>query len=311
MRQYPKIHFILPGGGIRGAFQAGFLYQLFKTYRKDFDIARVDGTSVGSLNGFAIMTEQYEFLKDIWLNITDINDFFDNWSNNYLIGKVSSLISGFYNNGLFSNAKIESIIKKTHDENWVNFENTYKEKYSCVVVDIEKANSKYITGDNDNICEYITASCSPWIVSNPVKVEDVLYTDGGLLETYPIKNIGKCNADITVIVGYDQEHFKYILGENDNIIKYLANLIDIVRFNSKNIIDVREIINSKKVISLSNPMKLSFMDFKESRNIEDGFDMGIDFANTFYNSYIKDFNDDINKSRLNDANYDPFEKYNK
>ena len=32
MNKLPKIHFILPGGGVRGAFQAGFLYTLCKNY---------------------------------------------------------------------------------------------------------------------------------------------------------------------------------------------------------------------------------------------------------------------------------------
>ena len=32
MNKLPKIHFILPGGGVRGAFQAGFLYKLRKIY---------------------------------------------------------------------------------------------------------------------------------------------------------------------------------------------------------------------------------------------------------------------------------------
>ena len=32
-----KIHFILPGGGVTGCFQAGFLYRLFKDY-KDYII---------------------------------------------------------------------------------------------------------------------------------------------------------------------------------------------------------------------------------------------------------------------------------
>ena len=115
-------------------------------------------------------------------------------------------------------------------------------------------------------------------------------------------------SDITVIIGYDQEHFKYILGENDNIIKYLANLIDIVRFNCQNTIKTREIINTKNVISLSNPMKLSVMDFNKE-DINEGFDIGIDFANTFYKSYIKDFNEDMINSKLNDKSYNPFEKY--
>ena len=47
----PKIHFILPGGGFRGAFQAGFMYNLFKQYEDTFEITRIDGTSAGALNG--------------------------------------------------------------------------------------------------------------------------------------------------------------------------------------------------------------------------------------------------------------------
>ena len=54
MNYIPNIHFILPAGGVRGAFQAGFLHQLFTNYEDKFNIARIDGTSVGSINGFAI-----------------------------------------------------------------------------------------------------------------------------------------------------------------------------------------------------------------------------------------------------------------
>ena len=28
-KKFPSIHFFLPGGGVKGCFQAGFLYQLF------------------------------------------------------------------------------------------------------------------------------------------------------------------------------------------------------------------------------------------------------------------------------------------
>ena len=35
-----KIHFILPGGGVKGSFQAGFLYHLFKNYSNDFESIR-------------------------------------------------------------------------------------------------------------------------------------------------------------------------------------------------------------------------------------------------------------------------------
>ena len=62
MNKLPKIHFILPGGGVRGAFQAGFLHTLCKDFGGKFEIARIDGTSVGSINGFAIMNNDLDKL---------------------------------------------------------------------------------------------------------------------------------------------------------------------------------------------------------------------------------------------------------
>ena len=48
-----KIHFILPGGGVRGSFQAGFLYQLYTNYSNLYLTYHVDGVSIGSINGLA------------------------------------------------------------------------------------------------------------------------------------------------------------------------------------------------------------------------------------------------------------------
>lgn len=60
MSYKPKIHFILPAGGVRGAFQAGFIYRLFSKYRDTFIMQRIDGSSVGALNGFAIINNNIE-----------------------------------------------------------------------------------------------------------------------------------------------------------------------------------------------------------------------------------------------------------
>lgn len=285
----PKIHFILPGGGVRGAFQAGFLYKLFKNFKDSFTIARVDGTSVGSINGFAIMNNDLDKLRITWHNITGVNDLFDNWSDNPLIGGLSSLYYGYYNSGLFSNSKITSIVKDTYDKNWENYTDTFKHKYSCAVVNLENGRTKYVYGDDPNIIKYITASASPWVISNPVEILGEQYADGGLLETYPIKHVDKCDADITVIVGYDQEHFKYKSGDNRNLLTYLANLIDIARYNSMNTQKLKELIDSQKVVAIANPMTLLFVDF-DNEAIKDGFTSGEDFAETFYQTYIKKFN---------------------
>ena len=69
------IHFILPGGGVRGSFQAGFIYQLRKKYSEYYDIYRIDGTSVGALNGMALILEDPEDIKKLWLSINSIEYF--------------------------------------------------------------------------------------------------------------------------------------------------------------------------------------------------------------------------------------------
>ena len=171
-----NIHFILPGGAVRGAFQAGFLYKLFSKYSSYFTIARIDGTSVGSINGIAIMNDKYDLLKEFWYSLNSINDIFDNWCNSFL-GNWISTYRGFYNNGLYSNKKLNNILISSLQESWNMKSTLYKDKFSCVVVNIDTAKSEYIYGSNKNIIDYVTASASPWIVTNPIKIDkyDIIY----------------------------------------------------------------------------------------------------------------------------------------
>ena len=78
---------------------------------------------------------------------------------------------------------------------------------------------------------------------------------------------------MTVILGYDQEHFHFQANDNNNLLEYLANLIDIARFNSVNTELVRSFIKNRKedVICLSNPMRVTFVDFNKE-TIDEGFD---------------------------------------
>ena len=288
----PKIHFILPGGGVRGAFQAGFLYRFFTQYKDKFEVVKIDGTSVGSMNGIAIASGQYEIIKNIWFSINNINDLFDNWSDSSLMGfgQYLSYYYGFFNNGLYSNRKVNNLLKQHIKEAWDNLDNNTKKIYSCAVVNIKTAKTEYIKGDDEKLLDYITASASPWIVTNPIKINDDLYTDGGLLETYPIKNINAVGADMTLILGYDQEHFAFESNNNSNMLEYLANLIDIARFNSVNTEVVRNFIKNKKedLICLPNPMKVSFVDFSKE-TISYGFKQGEEFADNFFKTYIENW----------------------
>ena len=230
-----SIHFILPGGGVRGSFQAGFLYELFTKYKDQFTIFRIDGTSVGSINGLATILNEFEVLKKTWLEIESINDFFENWSNTPLIGSLYNMYYGFYNSGLYNSSLLQNKLSENLTK---SLEITNKEdlsKFSCTVTNVHKARIEYINGTHKDIIKYVTASASPWIVCNPCTIDEHCYTDGGVLETYPTKNIKDSDADLIIIVGFDQEVVKFTKPDCSNLLFFLATLLDIARYNNLNV----------------------------------------------------------------------------
>ena len=282
-----KIHFILPGGGVRGSFQAGFLYELLDKYSDSFEIYKVDGTSVGAINGIAAILNRMDILKDIWLSIKNINDFFGKWSTKPIVGQLYNLYAGFYNNGLYNNDLLQTLLEKNLTKSLETADDALKKKYSCAVTNIKNARIEYVDGTQKDLFKYITASASPWIISNPISINDILYTDGGLLETYPTKNILTSTADLIIIVGFDQEIVRYIEPECSNILVYLASLIDIARFNSLNTLNIINYVKEGRCIPITNTMKCSFMDFTPEI-IKDGFYHGVEAAEQFYKTYLEE-----------------------
>jgi len=280
-----SIHFICPGGGIRGCFQAGFLYELFTKYKNFFEIYRIDGTSVGSINGFITLLGEYEKLKENWLNIKNINDFFGNWSNTPFINRLSNFYYGFYNSGLYDNSVLKNKITNITKKKLENIDKKILDKFSCPVVCINDSKLYYINGSNVNIINYITASASPWCLTNPVEINNKLYTDGSLLETYPIKHINK-DADITLIVGFDQEIINFEEPKCDNLINLLLTMIDITRVNSQNTEKILEYIKKGTCIPVMNTMNCLFTDFNEDI-INIGFNQGKEAAEVFYRTYLQ------------------------
>ena len=105
-------------------------------------------------------------------------------------------------------------------------------KYNCAVMNINLGETEYINGGNKNIEKFVLASSSPWIISRPTLVEQSYYTDGALLETYPLKNVKDSKADYIVVVGYDPTHDHISNGIGENMLEYLAHLIDILRYKT-------------------------------------------------------------------------------
>lgn len=306
-----KIHFILPGGGVKGSFQAGFLYELHKSANKYFTISGIDGTSVGALNGYALALGRIDDMYEIWNNITSINDVFENWSNLPYLSNISSGYNLVNYYGLYRNDRLKKLIDKVESkyleelkmyekitnnkiDNKTDFEisNTKKgenllSKFNCVVTSVREGTYKYINGCDKNIKDYITASASPWIVVNPLEIDSDLYTDGGLLHTFPIDNIENDNSDLVVLLGYDEIYGTTNGTEGNNALSYLGRIIDIVRLNHSNIHNIKKIIKSdnEKLVVIYNSVKINFLDFNPKR-IQEGFQFGREEAKKFIDEYL-------------------------
>jgi len=276
-----KIHFILPGGGVRGSFQAVFIYHLKKNYSDLFEIYRIDGTSVGALNGLALILDDPDEIKNIWFSFPNIENIFNPWTIKPLWNKFKMIYQGFFEKSLYQNDGLKNIVYQN-----INKTNSLLlDKYNCVVTNIYTGNYEYINGCNENIKDYIVASASPWIISPMVSINNYMYIDGGLLQTYPIQELKNSNADIKLLLGYDSVHLNKLGMTGDNIITYLARLIDIIRINQSNITKLNKYINKYNVISVENPLEYPFLDFS-IENITNGFNLGANAAEEFAKKHL-------------------------
>lgn len=281
-----SIHFILPSGGVRGSFQGGFLYELFTHYSEHFSVHRVDGTSVGALNGIAVTCKKFDLLRSMWLEISNIRDFFSTWSSIPVIGTIKNYIDGFYNNGLYNSSELRSKMDMHLKETVRVMPTQFLERFSCCVMNVSKARSEFIKGDHPDILDYVMASASPWILCNPKTIHGDVYTDGAVLDSYPLEFVDDSTADLIIIVGFDQETIQYKGGNTRHLLYFLASLLDITKLHSYNTLRVKQLIRDGKCIPITTTMKTSMVDFSQE-NIQEGFCQGQKMAHLFFKTYLQ------------------------
>ena len=287
-----RVKLILPGGGAKGVFQAGFLYHLCKNYSENFSIESLECTSAGSINGLMILCGKYDLLMKKWLSFRGVQDIFKPWLKIYLpyVGDIISIIYGFFFKlGIFSNKELKKELKETLGKELFMLPHEKRIKFKCTVLDIEKGETKYVNGMDKDIIDYVTASASPWALANLTEINGKMYSDGGLLDLFPLKNLTKDNEniDLVVLLGY------YRIPRNKkykNVLDILVDLIDICRYYTYNQMELDRIIENtenKKIVLIKNPLiDVGFLDFENSNMIK-GFKNGIEQGEIFADRYLK------------------------
>ncbi|MBN1479283.1 patatin-like phospholipase family protein [candidate division KSB1 bacterium] len=210
--------FVLSGGSIKGAFQAGALVNILTTGK--FIPDAIYGTSVGSLNGSFIAdrvgrairagtnpdwVEIGNELKSFWLqNITSFKK----------LGKKRSVLSQAFaliRNRFYSLLKMdylyELLAKEIKLENLIAAHEKKLKFYACSV-DINSGRIVYASApQHNNILDYIIASTAIPVVMPLRYLGEHAYTDGGIREVAPLKRAIKDGATDIVAILCSPEDF--------------------------------------------------------------------------------------------------------
>lgn len=227
-----KIVIALPGGGIKSAFQLGFLKILLSSprFKQFFTIDEINGVSGGSIVGAYACTGQLKELEDIYTSIRTKDDILHQWSEIPCVGYYASmayaLISkrGFYRKDKMMDMFLNPLNLEGKSKGCVGMS-----KYNCVAVNLEQKAHKYINGTTPEIKKYITASASLPFVFEPEEINGEHYCDGGIFELYPLGS-NQTNIDAEDYEGIDNDKYylvidlqKYALDKNGKPSKYLDN----------------------------------------------------------------------------------------
>jgi len=280
------INIFLTGGGYKGAFQSGFLFKLgewLETHQK-YQIGKVYGSSIGAING-SIFLNNRQHLRDFWNSIKSYKSMMSFWCNIPIIGKLISIIYGFFFKCCLINpAKFYNLIRTYCSHN-----NNNKLVICATNLTQNKIDFVNFTSAQrgcSNIIDYIIASSSLWMYSPPIKINNNMYADGGILKYLPINDdiINDVKEEINVIISCakkpDLNDTSY---EKTNLLFYLDKIIhmmcDLTYENDmKNIQKLKNfrcyIINQKL---LENISMLTF----DENNIRSLWDDGIVQAQNF------------------------------
>jgi NTE family protein len=174
-----KISLVLSGGGARGIAHIGVIEALEK---RGFEIASISGTSMGALVGGVYAAGKLKAFKK-WICSLDKL-------------KVFHLVDfSFSTQGLIKGdrvfGKIDEFVGDTKIED-------LGIPYVAVAVDI--LNKKEVIFDSGSLYDAIRASVAIPTVITPVKANNTILVDGGILNNLPVDRIKRVDDDLLVAV---------------------------------------------------------------------------------------------------------------
>ena len=231
----------LGAGGARGAYQIG-AWKALRELGVDYDI--VVGSSIGSVNGVAMVQDDYDVALDLWKNISVDKIFAGDVDLDFepqdIIGSteklVSLLIKILINKGLDISPFLD-LLNDIVDEDKVR---TSAREFGIVALRVPLIKGMEITKEKMKVgymAKYILASSSAFPVFPVCEVDGNKYIDGGYYDSLPInfaRNLGAEEVvaiDVSLSTTHEEE-----LSSNDVIyIKSAWSLGPFLDFDNESI----------------------------------------------------------------------------
>ena len=183
-----KVALVLSGGGAKGYAHVGVIETLQKY---DFEITSIAGTSIGSVvGGIYAMDKLPEF--------TD-------WIRNLRRKDILNLLDFSLNkSGLLKGQKVFKKMQTFIPDMPIE---DFKIPYRAVAVDI--LNERQVIYDRGSFYEAVRASVSIPNIFVPVKHDNTLLVDGGILNPIPIDVVERTDNDVLIAVSlYSRDKFE-------------------------------------------------------------------------------------------------------
>lgn len=252
-----------------GAFKAISLVGIIKFLEENNlikNIKNLIGTSAGAVFCYLIclgyscndmkqllykMTNQDEYLK-FDLEIDDLINMYENFG----------LDSGERLEIFFQNILYQKLYRK--DITFLEFAKITGKNLVICVTNLTKVSSEYWSVDTTphySIITALKASCCIPIIFTPIKIDDMLYIDGGLYNNFPISYLNKHNIIKDVLgININCDNFSKM----DNFLYYIrfiiSTLIDKLKY--KEIEIAKNLSQNIITLELGNEENVTFDDMK-------------------------------------------------
>ena len=196
-----NIGLVLSGGMVKGAYQIGVLKSLRK-YMDIDSIKCISAASIGTLAGFAYLSDKLDIYEKLWLENESFN--------------MRTFLRSTIKRSVILD-KVSSLLDKKDKIN--------KDFYTALI-NMNKMSIDYINLKNvksNLLNSYFKASISFVPVFKAINIDNVNYLDGAMVDNIPIIPISKYDLDYIIIVHFDKNNYVYSNLKNKNVIEVNFN----------------------------------------------------------------------------------------